>query len=351
MQQAARVSDTTAFFYLGRARGSGRRPIVSSPVLASRAPRPTSPGDSDELRIDENATGFDTSTSSSSSSSSACSTCRSARSRCVDRRRRCAAAPRRRQGRRRHQRRPRARRARGRDRAARDVAARAAAADGARSPLHHQRDQDLERPRARRRPRGEHRAVRAAPESTMRSIITPDPEIEDMARRARLHARRLRSTRSFAPTACWVAMCAARDDQVDALHDSLFRILLTHMLEDPTTISAALELFLVSRNLERVADLATNIAEDAVYLAEGKSIKHHLEDRSLAPARSASRPWPNGGRRRTGRPRFDPAIAAPRRVRPTGERTASPRSTSDRIRSARSSPTSPPTATSGSSMR
>jgi phosphate transport system protein len=72
-----------------------------------------------------------------------------------------------------------------------------------------------------------------------------------------------------------------RDDQVDALHDSLFRILLTHMLEDPTTISAALELFLVSRNLERVADLATNIAEDAVYLAEGKTIKHHLEDRSL----------------------------------------------------------------------
>jgi len=42
-----------------------------------------------------------------------------------------------------------------------------------------------------------------------------------------------------------------------------------------------LELFLVSRNLERVADLATNIAEDAVYLAEGKSIKHHLEERSV----------------------------------------------------------------------
>jgi phosphate uptake regulator len=34
----------------------------------------------------------------------------------------------------------------------------------------------------------------------------------------------------------------------------------------------------VSRNLERVADLATNIGEDAVYLAEGKTIKHHLED-------------------------------------------------------------------------
>jgi len=51
------------------------------------------------------------------------------------------------------------------------------------------------------------------------------------------------------------------------------------MLEDPKTISSALELFLVSRNLERVADLATNIGEDAVYLAEGKQIKHRLEER------------------------------------------------------------------------
>ncbi len=59
----------------------------------------------------------------------------------------------------------------------------------------------------------------------------------------------------------------------------MFRIVITHMLEDPQTISAALELFLVSRNLERVADLATNIGEDAVYLAEGKQIKHHFEDR------------------------------------------------------------------------
>jgi phosphate transport system protein len=114
----------------------------------------------------------------------------------------------------------------------------------------------------------------------LRTYITPDPEIEDMARRARqmlgdaLDAF-VRSDGTLGRDVC------KRDDQVDALHDSLFRILLTHMLENPSTISAALELFLVSRNLERVADLATNIAEDAVYLAEGKSIKHHLEDRSV----------------------------------------------------------------------
>jgi phosphate transport system protein len=48
-----------------------------------------------------------------------------------------------------------------------------------------------------------------------------------------------------------------------------------------------MELFLVSRNLERVADLATNIGEDVVFLVEGKSIKHHAEDRGDAA-------WPAG---------------------------------------------------------
>ncbi len=50
------------------------------------------------------------------------------------------------------------------------------------------------------------------------------------------------------------------------------------MMENPQLISSGMELFLVSRNLERVADLATNIAEGVVFLVEGKSIKHHAED-------------------------------------------------------------------------
>jgi phosphate transport system protein len=117
----------------------------------------------------------------------------------------------------------------------------------------------------------------------MKSDITPDPEIEDMARRAR--AMLADALDAFVRADGVLGReVTRRDDQVDALHDSLFRILLTHMLEDPTTISAALELFLVSRNLERVADLATNIAEDAVYLAEGKSIKHRRELQPSVPA-------------------------------------------------------------------
>ena len=108
--------------------------------------------------------------------------------------------------------------------------------------------------------------------------IAPEPELVEMARMARemlseaLEAF-IRGDARAAREVC------RRDDKVDALHDSVFRILLTHMMEDPHTIGAGMELFLVSRNLERVADLATNIGEDVVFLVEGKSIKHHAEDR------------------------------------------------------------------------
>jgi phosphate transport system protein len=108
---------------------------------------------------------------------------------------------------------------------------------------------------------------------SQRTSITPDPEIEDMARRARSMLADaidafLRADGKLGRDVC------SRDDQVDALHESVFRILLTHMMADPRTINPSLEFILVSRNLERVADLATNIGEDAVFLAEGKNIKH-----------------------------------------------------------------------------
>ena len=107
--------------------------------------------------------------------------------------------------------------------------------------------------------------------------ITPTPEIEDMARRARGMLAHALDAFVRADGAVGREVCKA-DDAVDALHDSVFRILLTHMMADARTITPSLELLLVSRNLERVADLATNIGEDAVFLAEGKQIKHHFED-------------------------------------------------------------------------
>ena len=107
--------------------------------------------------------------------------------------------------------------------------------------------------------------------------ITPSPELEDMTRRARAMLRHALDAFTRADGALGREVCKA-DDAVDALQKSVFRILLTHMMEDARTITRSLELLLVTRNLERVADLATNIGEDAVYLAEGKQIKHHFED-------------------------------------------------------------------------
>jgi phosphate transport system protein len=69
-----------------------------------------------------------------------------------------------------------------------------------------------------------------------------------------------------------------RDDRVDELHDNVFRILLTHMMEDPRKIGAGMDMVLVSRNLERIADLATNVAEDVVFMVEGQTIKHHAHE-------------------------------------------------------------------------
>jgi phosphate transport system protein len=108
------------------------------------------------------------------------------------------------------------------------------------------------------------------------TIITPDPEISEMARRARQMLRDSLTAFVRADGVLGRQVCRA-DDEVDAIHNSVFRILVTHMMEDGRTITPSLELLLVSRNLERVADLATNIGEDAVFLAEGKQIKHHAE--------------------------------------------------------------------------
>jgi len=108
--------------------------------------------------------------------------------------------------------------------------------------------------------------------------ITPEPELLEMARQARTMLADALEAFVRGDAAAGRAICR-RDDHVDALHRSMFRILLTHMAEDAHVIGAAIELLLVSRNLERVADLATNIAEDVVFLVEGKNIKHHVEDR------------------------------------------------------------------------
>jgi len=61
----------------------------------------------------------------------------------------------------------------------------------------------------------------------------------------------------------------ARDDKVDAFYESIFRNLVSHMMENPATISSAAQLLFVARNIERIGDHATNVAEMVYYAATG----------------------------------------------------------------------------------
>jgi len=65
-----------------------------------------------------------------------------------------------------------------------------------------------------------------------------------------------------------------KDDLVDQLKDQVFRELLTYMMADPSTIPRALDLILVSRHVERIADHATNICEDVIFMIQGKDVRH-----------------------------------------------------------------------------
>jgi len=118
--------------------------------------------------------------------------------------------------------------------------------------------------------------AQSAERLTAARLVPPEPELLEMARQARSMLSGALDAFVRGDSKLGREICR-RDASVDALHHSVFRILLTHMMEDPHVIGAAMELFLVSRNLERVADLATNIAEDVVFLVEGKTIKHHAE--------------------------------------------------------------------------
>ena len=68
------------------------------------------------------------------------------------------------------------------------------------------------------------------------------------------------------------AAVMAEDDRVDGLHESVFRVMLTHMLEG--SLTACLQVILISRNIERIADLATNISEDVIFMVRGTTVRH-----------------------------------------------------------------------------
>jgi len=69
-----------------------------------------------------------------------------------------------------------------------------------------------------------------------------------------------------------------KDDILDDKNVSIIRELLTYMAEHPSLITYCLELISVSKNLERVGDLATNICEDTIFIAEARWVKHHATE-------------------------------------------------------------------------
>ncbi len=110
--------------------------------------------------------------------------------------------------------------------------------------------------------------------STLRNPVPRPPELEEMSGRAREMLRDALDAFVQQNAKQARAVCA-RDDQVDRLQESLARVMLTHMTEH--NISGCLQVILIGRNLERIADLATNIGEDVVYMVRGITIRHGLK--------------------------------------------------------------------------
>jgi phosphate transport system protein len=73
------------------------------------------------------------------------------------------------------------------------------------------------------------------------------------------------------------------DDQVDGLKDQVIRELLTYMMADPRAIERAMALIFVARHLERIADHATNIAEDVIYMTQGRDVRHPRTPKERPP--------------------------------------------------------------------
>ncbi len=69
------------------------------------------------------------------------------------------------------------------------------------------------------------------------------------------------------------------DDAVDELRDAVYSELIRFMQKDPTSVQQSVALLFVARDLERIADHATNIAEDVLFVVEGVDVRHHAEAR------------------------------------------------------------------------
>jgi phosphate transport system protein len=109
-------------------------------------------------------------------------------------------------------------------------------------------------------------------------LIKPLIDIPAMANRVQLMIRK--SLDAFVRRDAELARTVlVSDDAVDELRDAVYEELITYMERDPKTVRQGINLMFVARNLERLADHATNIAEDVLFLVEGVDVRHHAEAR------------------------------------------------------------------------
>ena len=162
------------------------------------------------------------------------------------------------------------RRLQARDRGEGDPDHRQAPAGGGRSAHRHRHAEDRHRPGAHRRSRQEQRQAGARDGRA----AAPEPQVAANLERLGRAASPSRSSRRWRPsrgaTTSSPRRCGAATAEVDTLQTSLFRELLTYMMEDPRNIGYCTHLLFCARNLERIGDHATNIAEQVHYIVTGK---------------------------------------------------------------------------------
>lgn len=137
---------------------------------------------------------------------------------------------------------------------------------------------------------GDH-AVNIAQSAIKLSGVPAGKPLDDLPRMAERTVAMLRDSVSawLTGNATLAREICERDQEIDSLKAQIYATLTSAMLHEPEIVPRALEQVLVSRNLERVADLATNIAEEAIFVAEARVIKHHADERpTQGPTRSGS---------------------------------------------------------------
>ncbi len=108
-------------------------------------------------------------------------------------------------------------------------------------------------------------------------LVKPSPDVPKMA--SLVQSMLLKCLEAFVKSDAELArLVLISDDDVDRLRDTVYKEQVDAMQRDPAIVTAAIDLIFVARNLERIGDHATNIAEDVVFLVQGIDVRHHAEE-------------------------------------------------------------------------